>query len=65
MRFTSSNSDVCIEFSDVESDYFRLSVKEDDHLASRRVYAYTDGAGIVRLFADAARECRDWAEALV
>jgi hypothetical protein len=65
MRLTSSNSDVCIEFSAVESDYFRVSVMAHDHSASRRVYAYTGSAGIARLFADAAREWRGWVDAKV
>jgi len=60
LRLTSSNSDVAIEFSDVERDYFRVSVIAHDHSATRRVYAYTDGAGIARLFADAAREWKGW-----
>jgi hypothetical protein len=36
-----------------------------DHSASRRVFAYTDGAGIARLFAEAAREWRGWIDAKV
>jgi len=62
LRLTSSNSDVVVEFSDIEDDYFRVSVMSHDHSATRRVYAYTDGAGISRLFADAAEEWRVWKE---
>ena len=60
MRLSSSNSDAVIEFSDVQGEYFRVSVTARDHSASRHVYAYTDGAGIARLFAEAAREWRGW-----
>ena len=52
-----------IEFSDVEDDYFRVSVIAHDHSATRRVYAYTDGSGIARLFADAAKAWKGWHEA--
>lgn len=65
LRLSSSNSDVAIEFSDVEGDYFWVSVLSHDHSATRRVYAYTDGRGIARLFADAAREWSGWNEAKV
>jgi hypothetical protein len=65
LRSQDSNSDVYLEFSDVEDDYFRVSVKAHDHSASRRVYAYTDGTAIARLFADAAREWKGWVEAKV
>ena len=38
-----------------------VSVIAFDHSATRRVYAYImDGAGIARLFAEAAREWRGW-----
>ncbi|MEM6433115.1 MAG: DUF6228 family protein [Cyanobacteria bacterium P01_D01_bin.115] len=60
LRLTSSNSDVVIEFSDVGVDYFRVAVIAHDHSATRRVYAYTDGTGIVRLFAEAAHEWKGW-----
>jgi hypothetical protein len=36
-----------------------------DHSAIRRVYAYTDGAGIARLFSEAAREWKGWTGAKV
>ena len=65
MRLTSSNSGVYIEFSDVDSDSFLVSLMAYDHSAIRRVYAYTDGPGIARLFADAAREWKGWTEAKV
>ena len=60
LRLTSSNSDVAVEFSDVEQDYFRVSVLARDHSAVRRVYAYADGSGIARLFSEAAREWKGW-----
>ena len=56
----SSNSDVTVVFSDVDGDYFRVAVSAHDHSAARSVYAYTDAHGIARLFAEAARDWRDW-----
>lgn len=49
-----------IKFCDVMGDNFRVSVVSHDHSATRRVYAYTDCAGVARLFADAARNWRGW-----
>lgn len=60
LRLTSSNSDAVVEFSDVEGDYFRVSVIARDHSATRTVYAYTDGPRIAAMFAEAAREWRGW-----
>jgi hypothetical protein len=60
LRIKSSNSEVEIQFADVEKDYFRISVVGRDHSASRTVYAYTDALGIVRMFADAARDWKGW-----
>ena len=60
LRLNSSNSDAVIEFFDIEDDYFRVSVIAHDHSATRRVYAYTDGGGIARLFAEAAKEWKGW-----
>jgi hypothetical protein len=65
LRLTSSNSDAVIEFADVEGDYFQVSVVAHDLSATRRVCAYTDGAGIARLLADAAKEWTGWAGAKV
>ena len=60
LRLASSNSDVVLEFSDVDGDYFRVSVVARDHSAMRDVYAYTDRSGIARLFSEAAQEWRGW-----
>ncbi len=62
LRLASSNSDVVVELSGVDDDYFRVSVVSHDHSATLRVYAYTGGAGIARLLAEAAREWRGWQE---
>ncbi|MCC6672584.1 MAG: hypothetical protein IT458_16080 [Planctomycetes bacterium] len=62
LRLTSSNSDAVVEFSDVEDDHFRVSVISRDHSATRHVYAYTDGAGIARLLAEAAKDWKGWQE---
>lgn len=62
LRLKSSNSDTVVEFFDVEGDFFRVSVISCDHSATRGVHAYTDRAGIARLFADAAKEWRGWQE---
>src|SRR2546425_9319376 len=60
LRLKSSNSDVAMEFSNVDGDYFRVSVVARDHSAIRPVYAYTDAHGIARLFAEAARDSNGW-----
>ncbi|MEA5466693.1 DUF6228 family protein [Leptothoe sp. PORK10 BA2] len=60
MRLASSNSDVTFDFSDVDGDYFCVSVMAPDHSARRRVCAYTDRSGVARLFAEAARDWKGW-----
>ena len=60
LRLESSNTDVVIEFADVEGDSFRVSVVAQDHSATRQVCAYTDAAGVARLFAEAARDWKGW-----
>lgn len=60
LRLKSSNSDVAIEFSDVDGDNFSVAVVAHDHSAVRCVYAYTDAHGIARLFAEAARDWNGW-----
>jgi hypothetical protein len=60
LRLTSSSSDVALEFSGVEGDYFRVAVVGRDHSATRRVYAHTDGKGVARLLSEAADEWRGW-----
>jgi hypothetical protein len=60
LRLKSSNSDVAIEFSNVDVDYFSVAVVAHDQSASRRVYAYTDAQGIAQLFAEAARDWKGW-----
>jgi hypothetical protein len=65
LRLSSSNSDIVVEFSDIEDDYFRVAVRSHDHSATRRVYAYTDGAGIARLFTEAAEQWKGWQDAKV
>lgn len=60
LRLTSSNSDVVIEFTGFVDDGFLVVVASHDHSATRRVDGYTDGAGITRLFADAAKEWKGW-----
>lgn len=65
LRLSSSNSDVVIEFSDVEDDYFRVAVRSHDHSATRRVYAFTDGPGITGLFTEAAEQWNGWQGAKV
>lgn len=65
LQLTSSNSDVTVKFSDIDGDYFRVSVLASDHSAARRVFAYTDAAGIARMFSEAAREWKGWSGAKV
>jgi hypothetical protein len=60
LRLTSSSSDVSLELSGVEGDYFWVTVGARDHSATRRVYAHTDGQGVARLFSEAAAEWRGW-----
>ena len=63
LRLASSNT--VVEFSEVDGDFFRLSVAAPDHSASLRVSAYTDRAGVARLFAEAARDWKGWRGAKV
>ncbi|MEA2700296.1 MAG: hypothetical protein QOI66_4567 [Myxococcales bacterium] len=65
LQLRSSNSEVEIQFSDVVEDYFRVSVVARDHSASRKVYAYTDAHGVVKMFAEAARDWKGWQGAKV
>jgi Family of unknown function (DUF6228) len=60
LRLKSLNSDVAIEFSEVDGDYFSVAILAHDHSAARRVCAYTDAHGIVRVFAEAARDWKGW-----
>jgi len=60
LQLKSSNSETEIQFSDVEEDYFSISVVAGDHAASRRVYALPDPFGVVRLFKEAARDWKGW-----
>jgi hypothetical protein len=60
LRIEPSFSDVAIEFSEVDGDQFSVAVVAHDHSASRRVSAHTDAHGIVRLFAEAARDWKGW-----
>lgn len=60
LQLKSSNSETEIQFSDVEEDYFSISVVAGDHAASRRVYAFPDPCGVVRLFEEAARDWKGW-----
>ena len=65
MRIKASNSDAAFEFSDVEGDTFRIAVLARDHSAVRRVSAYRDTHGVMRLFSEAARDWRGWQGAKV
>jgi hypothetical protein len=60
LRVSSSDSDAVVEFSEVDGDDFRVSVVAHDYSATRRVCAYTDRAGVARLFAEAARDWSGW-----
>ena len=60
LRMTSSSSDVALEFSGVEGEYFCVTVVARDHSATRRVCAYTDEQGVARLFSEAAAEWKGW-----
>ncbi len=60
MRLKSANSDVEIEFSGVRGDEFDFRIASHDHFGARRVSAYTDADGVVRLFSEAARDWRGW-----
>jgi hypothetical protein len=65
LQLKSSNSEAEIQFSDVVEDYFRVSVVARDHSASRKVCAYTDARGVVKMFAEAARDWKGWQGAKV
>lgn len=65
LRLASSNSDAAIEFGDVCEDYFQVAVTARDHSGSIRVFAYTDGLAIARLFSEAAQEWKGWNTAKV
>ena len=60
LRLNSSSSEAAIEFSEVDEEYFQVSLSGPDRSATRRVSAYTDLAGIPRVFAEAARDWRGW-----
>jgi hypothetical protein len=60
LRLASSSSDAVLELSEVDGDDFRATVRAHDRFATLRVCAYTDPRGIVRLFAEAARDWRGW-----
>jgi hypothetical protein len=65
LQLHSSNSDVVIEFYDVKGDFFWVAVRSHDHSATRQVDAYSDGAGIARLFGEAAEQWKGWQGAKV
>ncbi len=60
LRLVSSRSDAVVEFSEVEGEWFRISVVARDHSATRRISAHTDEGGVARLFAEAARDWKGW-----
>ncbi|WP_425602255.1 DUF6228 family protein [Luteimonas aquatica] len=47
-------------FLSPEEDYFTVELRGEDLQATRRVYAYTDAAGLNRLFARLAEYERPW-----
>jgi hypothetical protein len=65
LRLKSANSDVYVEFSEVDGDDFRISMSAADHSATRRICAFTDRAGVARLLAEAARDWQGWKGAKV
>jgi hypothetical protein len=60
MQIKSSSSDAVLQFSQVEGEYFEVSLRSSSHSASKRVCCYTDPGGVASLFDDAAAHWRGW-----
>lgn len=62
MEIKSAHSGACLRFSNIEGDYFHVSLKSPEYSGTVRVWAYTDANGLVGLFESLARDWRGWSD---
>lgn len=57
----SSTSDLTLMLSDINGDYFKVTLKSFHLNTTREVYAYTDGDGFAKMFERLASYNKPWA----
>ena len=60
MEIKSSNSSTILKFSDINGNYFRVSIINIDYSATIIVWGYTDTDGLVDLFESMSKNWRGW-----
>ena len=60
MEIKSSHSGTILRFSEIDGDYFHVSIENPIFSGTVRAWGYTDAHGLVRLFDSLAKDWKGW-----